>query len=252
MKVINGKLLLTGSVTNSVAAKEIPVHKPPVITANGKVTHLEVDKLIPGMSTISTSCLKAAAPHYHISPDIRDYNIALIPALVSDIPNVNMQAIPTRELLAFIPEYGCQSYKTYVGKCLFQEHDNGNPEKSFGIILDASIKPMPKYGISRVFILAAYDRSKSAKAAKACLDSKTCYSMGCLAKELVCSVCGGIQGPAVPRTCTCYDTDYTKLYSFGQIRNGVLHYMKAKAPVFFEQSIVATPAEYSCFGSEGM
>lgn len=252
MKIINGKLLITGAVTQAVAAREMPIKKAPLITQRGRVTHIEMDKLIPGMTTISTACLKAAASVYRISPNIRDYNFALIPALASDIPNVNMQAIPTRELLTFLPEYGCQSYKTYVGKCLFTEHDNEHPEKSLGIILDASIRPVKKYGLSRVFILAAYDRTKSAYAAKACLDPKTCYSMGCLSKYLQCSVCGGVQGPTVQRTCTCLDTNYNDIASFGKIKNGILHYMKAKAPWFFEQSIVRLPAEPFCYNGQSL
>lgn len=252
MKIGKDDILITGASTYSVAAKGMPLRKPPVISQNGRVTHVEVDKLIPGASTVSTACLKAAAPVYHISPDIRDYNFALIPALVSDIPNVNMQAMTTKELLRFLPDHGCQSYRTYVGKCLFREHDNQNPEKSYGIILDASIHPVRKYGLSRLFILAAYDRTKSARAAKAALDPKTCYSMGALSKSLQCSVCGGFQGPAIARTCTCYDTNFNDIRSFGQVRNGVLHYMKAMAPVFFEQSIVATPAEVTCYNGESL
>ena len=248
----NKHIMLTGSSYRAIASKEMPLRKMPVISSKGKVTHVEMGKLIPGMSTISTACLKAASREYHISPDIKDYNFALIPALVSDIPNVNMQAVPAKELLAFLPEHGCQSYRTYVGKCLFMEHDNQDPRKSLGIILDASIVPVKKYGISRVLVLAAYDRSKSAQAARLCLRNDTCYSMGCLCTSLTCSVCGGIQGPAVPRTCTCYDTNITDLLSFGKVKNGVLHYMKAKAPVFFEQSIVSIPAEFSCYNGESL
>lgn len=250
MKVRKDQIFLTGSSSHSVASKEMPMRKMPVITNKGRVTHLEMDKLIPGMSTISTSCLKAAAPVYHISPDIKDYVFSLIPALVSDLPNVNMQAITARELVRFLPDYGCQSYKTYVGKCLFREHDNEDIVKSYGIILDAAIKPMKKYGISRLFVLAAYDRTKSPRAAKQALDPRTCYSMGCLSKQLQCSICGGFQGPAIMRTCTCFDTNFNDIMSFGKVKNGVLHYMKAMAPYFFEQSIVDSPAEQTCFGGE--
>lgn len=250
MNIDKKHIILTGSSYRSIVSVEMPTKKLPVIASRGQVTHVEMGKLIPGMSTISTSCLKAAASEYNISPNIQDYNFALIPALVSDIPNVNMQAIPARELLKFLPEHGCQSYKTYVGKCLFQEHDNQDPKKSLGIILDASMVPVKKYGVSRVLVLAAYDRSKNARAASKCLDPNTCYSMGCLCTSLTCSVCGGIQGPAVPRTCTCYDSNITDLSSFGKVKNGILHYMKANAPVFFEQSIVAVPAEFSCYSGE--
>lgn len=250
MKINKNQVLLTGSSYKAVASTEMPVRKLPIIASKGQVTHVEMGKLIPGMSTISTSCLKAASSEYHISPDIKDYNFALIPALVSDIPNVNMQAIPARELLKFLPEYGCQSYRTYVGKCLFQEHDNQDPTKSLGIILDASMIPVKKYGISRLMILAAYDRSKNARAAKKCLNTNTCYSMGCLCTSLQCSICGGIQGPAVTRTCTCYDTNFSDLASFGKVKNGVLHYMKGMAPIFFEQSIVNIPAEATCYNGE--
>ena len=257
MKIEKKHIVLTGSAYNAIAFKEMPTRKIPLIATKGRVTHVEVDKLLPGiatlapgMSTVSTSCLKAAAAEYHISPNIADYNFALIPALVSDVPNVNMQAIPAKELMRFLPEHGKQSYKTYVGKCLFQEHDNQDPKKSLGIILDASLVPVKKYGVARLVILAAYDRGKNAKAAKRCLDPTTSYSMGCLCTALQCSICGGLQGPAISRTCTCYDTNFTDLASYGKVKNGVLHYMKGQAPVFFEQSLVSTPAEATCYNGE--
>lgn len=256
MKIGKDQVLLTGSAYNALAFSEMPTRKAPLIASKG-VMHIELDKLLPGassvmpgMSTVSTACLKAAAAEYHISPDIKDYNIALIPALVSDIPNVNMQALQAKELIRFLPDYGCQSYKTYVGKCLFQEHDNLDPRKSLGIILDASMAPVKKYGVARLSILAAYDRSKNARAAKRCLSPDTAYSMGCLCTTLQCSICGGVQGPAIERTCTCYDTDFKILASYGKIKNGVLHYNKGLAPLFFEQSIVNVPAEATCFNGE--
>lgn len=248
--MINSKkyAILTGAAVNSVASSEMPIRKLPVIASGRQVTHVEMGKLIPGMSTVSTSCLKAAASEYHISPDIKDYNFALIPILVTGMPNVNMQAVPTRELLRFLPDHGCQSYKTYIGKCLFQEHKNDDPTKSLGIVLDASLIPVKKYNIARLMILAAYDRSKSARAAKDCLNPNTSYSMGCASLALQCSICGGIQGPAVQRTCTCYDCNYTDIAAYGKVKGGVLHYMMAQAPVFFEASIVRVPAEFSCQG----
>ena len=82
----------------------------------------------------------------------------------------------------------------------------------------------------------------------ALLNPNTSYSMGCASMRLECSICGGIQGPAVARTCTCYDCNYTDLAAYGQVKGGVLHYMMAQAPVFFEASIVRVPAEFSCQG----
>lgn len=253
MKIGKDQILIKGAATQAVAFKEMPMRKPPLLTKQGKVTHVEMGKLIPGMTTISTASLKAAAPVYHISPDIRDYNFSLIPALVSDIPNVNMQAVPTKELLRFHLETGCMAYKTYVGKCLFSEHDNEHPEKSYGIILDASLKPVPKYGVNRVFILAAYDRTKSPRAARAALDPKTCYSMGLLCPAVQCSICGGFIGPVVTRTCTCYDVaDHNDIRNLGKIKNGRLHYVKAHIVKFIEQSIVRVPAEQTCFNGQGL
>ena len=248
MKLGSKCIQLTGAAVTSVASSEMPIRKLPIISSNRQVTHVEMGKLIPGMSTVSTSCLKAAASEYHISPNIADYNFALIPILVTGMPNVNMQAVPTRELLRFLPDHGCQSYKTYLGKCLFQEHKNDDPTKSLGIVLDASLIPVKKYNIARLMILAAYDRTKSARAAKDCLNPNTSYSMGCASLALQCSICGGIQGPAVQRTCTCYDCNYTDIAAYGKVKGGVLHYMMAQAPVFFEASIVRVPAEFSCQG----
>jgi intein/homing endonuclease len=62
------------------------------------------------------------------------------------------------ELSFYNPLYGCCSYQTFVGKGVHLQHDNQDPKKAKGIILDAAMR---KVGHNwHVMILLACDRTK--------------------------------------------------------------------------------------------
>lgn len=199
---------------------------------------------------VDISWLAYAAPKYDISPNIKDYVVVNIPALTSDVPNRNCQAFTLATLTEFDPEMGCMRYKTFVGKPCHQEHQNKVLAKAKGVILDASLQAVPHYGVAKVNLLAAFCRAKDNRLAEAIASgSSNSYSMGALASAFRCSVCGGIVGPAVKRTCTCKPTDYNTLHLLGSVIKGRLHYHAAVDPTFFEISSVADPADYTANGS---
>ena len=198
-------------------------------------------------SPIDLSWVPFATGHYNISPDLRDYIVVRIPALTSEIPNRNMQALSSTSLVSFDPEYARQRYQTYIGRPVCCEHNNKNLKDSQGIVVDATLFPVPHYKLLKVMVLALIDRTK-AKYKNELLHGTMGFSIGCLASGFICSICGGVLGPGVQRTCTCYHTDYTNLSSYGGIYNGRLHYITALDPVFGEISTVLNPADISSVG----
>jgi len=197
---------------------------------------------------IDLSWVKFAAGHYNISPNLKDYIVVRIPALTSDIPNRNMQGFMTKTLFEFDPEYGCQRYKTFMGRPVCKNHNNKNLRDAQGIVVDVSVVPVPKYKVVKVFLLALIDRTKCT-IVDSVLRFGGVYSMGALNGVFQCSVCGGVLGPECQRTCTCYHSDFKDVRSYGGIFNGRLHYVSACNPIFGEISILSeAPADYSAVG----
>jgi hypothetical protein len=187
-----------------------------------------------------------ASEKYNISSDLRDYIIVPVPLVTSDIPNRNMQGFTGKVLMEFAPEHGCLRYQTFVGKPTFVEHNNGDVSKAKGVNLDSSIVSIPKYKVAVVNVLSAFDRTKDKDLCSDILKKKrNAYSMGATATYFKCSVCDGVLGPGVPRTCICQGTNYTDLKTYGSVRNGMLHYILGMDPVFIENSSVAEPADTS-------
>lgn len=143
------------------------------------------------------SWLPEAAKHYCLSKDIKDYVIIPVPAIMSDIPNTNGVAMPRNELLAFRPDSGRTSYKTWKGKPCFREHANQDITQAKGVILDTYVSPVRGYGkgLVKVMMLAAYDRSKDPVLTQSILTGQdNAYSMGAYFEGYKCSVCGSDKG----------------------------------------------------------
>jgi hypothetical protein len=80
-----------------------------------------------------------------------------------------------------------RSYKTFIGKPTFVNHQNENVEDARGIILDAVYNEDGKY----VELLKAIDRKAYPELARAIeMGYATCTSMGCRCGSSVCSICG--------------------------------------------------------------
>lgn len=217
--------------------------------AKGQVVpHFDAKNMFKFGSKIDISWLPFAAPTYHISPNISDYVFTYVPALTSDIPNRNMQGFPLQSLLEFNPELGCQRYKTFVGKPLQEEHQNKDVTKAKGVIFDASIVAVPKYKVAKVMLLVGADRTKDPRIASAIKKNGGSFSMGSWASILKCSICGGVDGPKIRRSCTCYHSIYSDLSTYGSVRDGKLHYMLGMDPEFFEISYVRDPADPTAYG----
>jgi len=192
---------------------------------------------------IDYSWLKSAAKVYNISSDIRDYVIVPVPSVTSDIPNRNTQAFELKDLLSFDTLSGRMLYQTFIAKPTYVDHDNQVPAKAKGVNLDVSIIHVNKYGLAKIVNLAAFDRTKDKDLVNDILKGRTGYSMGALASHFKCSICEGVLGPAVKRSCICNGTDFNDLQSLGKIIKGKLHYHIAKDFRFFELSNVDMPAD---------
>jgi hypothetical protein len=147
--------------------------------------------------------LPSASEVYRISADPRDYVVVPVPSIVTNIPNTNGDSASMKELTRFQPDYGCQTFRTWVGKPTFEEHANTDVTKAKGVILDVFLRPLPKYPrYAKVVKLLAFDRTKDGVLVNDILTRKIdTYSMGWMYSTYICSVCGAHVGRGVGRPC---------------------------------------------------
>jgi hypothetical protein len=189
--------------------------------------------------------LKAASKIYNISPDIRDYVVVPVPVVTSQVPNRNGQGFHAKDLLEFIPDMGMMRFQTFINKPTHIDHKNQVLAAAKGINLDAAIIPIKAYGVIKVNVLSAFDRTKDPDLTRAILKGdRNAYSMGAVASYFECSFCGGVLGPTVKRTCSC-EADYRDLRSINRVIGDKLLYHVAKDFVFIENSSVGSPADIS-------
>lgn len=235
-----------GSVETSVNA--VSLYKREILTGTDKSgqkkSKVDLSDVFGTKRLVDITWLKGCSNKYHISDKIEDYVVAPVPLITSDIPNRNAQAFTLASLLDFSTDHGCLRYKTFVGKATFEEHKNSDPTKAKGVNFDSSLLKVPHYAVAKVIVLSGFDRSKDSTLANAILKGeREGYSMGATCSMFKCSICSGLLGPNLVRTCTCHGTDYTNLASLGRIVQGRLHYHMALDPVFFENSSVREPAD---------
>jgi hypothetical protein len=190
-----------------------------------------------GQRLDADSWLPSAAPHYQLSKDIKDYVIVPVPAIMSDIPNTNGVAMAKGELLAFRPDSGRPSFKTWKGKPCFREHANQDISLAKGVILDSYVSPVRGYGkgLVKVMMLAAYDRSKDPILCNQILaGEENAYSMGAYFEGYNCSICGGDKG-------RCKHTDPRSPLKIDPVTK-TLAYRNIYGIEGFELSSVASPA----------
>lgn len=162
----------TGSITLSGKA------------AGGQSRNLEISKWLP-----------AAAEVFNISKDIRDYVIVPVPSIISDIPNTNGDSASLKELLKFNLQSGRLVYESWIGKPTCLEHDNKDPLRAKGVILDCYLTPLRGFqgNLAKVVKLMAYDRTKDPVLVDNILKRKmNTYSMGFMFKSYECSICGHV------------------------------------------------------------
>ncbi len=189
--------------------------------------------------------LPFAAPVYKISANLEDYVLVPVVIMLGDLPNRNGVAFPLSELTKFNVEHGALAYKTLVGKPMHIEHDNQDPTKAIGVIVDVSLRRVSGYGngktLYKLVALLALDRTKnSLLAAKIVSGEQNTYSMGAWVGTVesepgyTCSYCGAALG-------TCTHLHPNEPFDFYML-NGILVFRNVKNIVFFETSSVGTPA----------
>lgn len=170
-------------------------------------------------------------------------------ALRANISNINGDLFPHDQLTP--------SYKSFIGKGVYFNHNSNNPENAFGIILDAAYTPClfgEDYDDKYVEILAALDRRVTEHKHPGLLrdiESRriTATSMGTTAQKAVCSICGSV---AYTPADLCEHCDpQSPFFCKGRTFNGIVDgkYITAKCFEtnyglnFIEDSIVYVPAE---------
>lgn len=185
--------------------------------------------------------LPMAAEHYNISPNIRDYVLAPIPATITSIPNTNGDCFTTKRMLEFRPDLGQLVYKTFKGKPTHVEHINKDWSIAKGVIFDSYLKPLQgfKGNHARLILLLAFDRTRDPELThKIATHKLNTYSIGAHYNAYECSVCGHITEQSTMRLCS-----HTKL-KVPTYRNNMnqLVYRKLMNFVGFECSAVEDPA----------
>ena len=242
------KVLMTG---DTITAPNTEMHKTKVETVGATTAFDSVPKKMADIrhvnyprKHIDLSWLSSAAKVYNISPNIQDYIVTPVPIVTAMYPNRNTQAFEADDLFSFDPKLGRMLYQTFKGAPTHIDHKNQINENAKGVNLDVTVMPVKKYKTFKVITLAAFDRNKDPALVEDILTNKRKgYSMGALASSFVCSICEGILGPGIKRTCTCHGTDFTDLRTLGSVINGKLHYHIAKNFRYIEVSSVLSPAD---------
>lgn len=159
-------------------------------------------------SIVQPDWLPMAADVYKISANIEDYITVPVVIMPSDLPNRNMVAFPFKELSDFQPHIGDLTYRGWKGKPVYTEHDNLDPTKAIGAVVDVSMKKFTNTGedLYKVVALLSIDKSttKSRIPRDIIQGTRTDYSMGALVKAYQCSVCSTV-GTIKPGTKNKYD-----------------------------------------------
>jgi len=198
-----------------------------------------------GIEVEFSQWLPFAAPRYQISSALEDYVLVPVVIMPADLPNRNAVAFPLKELVKFNLEHGCLAYRTLIGKPMHVEHDNQDPTKAIGVIVDCALRLVHGYGngrpVYKLIALLALDRTKNSVLANRILTGEqNSYSMGAWVGTIEeepgysCSYCGSEVGK-------CSHLDINAIGQF-EIRNGILVFKNVHNLVFFETSSVATPA----------
>lgn len=202
-------------------------------------------------AVVDISWLPAAAEAYHISADIKDYVIAEVPIVEGDIPNRNMHCFLTSRLVEFLPKFGIQAFKTFVGKPTFYEHQHDDNTKAKGVILDASMREVN--GRWYVMVLKAFDRTKDRGLAEDILSGRRRgHSMSAWTAYFDCAYCGHRWDTSYQKSCDCVKGPghlraSGRYVGMGMVNAGKLIYAAPYQFYFFESSSVGDPANYGAF-----
>lgn len=179
-----------------------------------------------GVRTASGS-RKLGSFEYAPRDDGHKYMYVAVRACTADVPNLNNDMLPHEELK--------DAYRTFVGSCIFMNHDNADPAKSRGAIIDAAYHdedPDDRW----VEILMEMDEERCPKLCSLIRSGEIdTVSMGCSVESTTCSVCGNVAE---------YEFEYCEhIQQKGREFGGVLAYEICNGIEFFEESWVYNPAD---------
>jgi hypothetical protein len=210
-------------------------------SASADVSRLELGADL-GTSAFNTldfaSWLPACAKEYHISKSVDDYILVPVIAMPSDLPNRNGVGFPLSELRTWRTDDGMLAFQTFKGKPVHIEHDNKDPTKAVGVIIDTAMMPMLGFGggsLWKLLLLLAIDRSKDpVYAMRVANGDINSYSMGAWVEAYSCGYCGAPAG-------ACSHINLRRPRDF-YILDGKLVYRRVHGIKGFECSIVEDPA----------
>lgn len=164
---------------------------------------------------------------FEYEPAGPDYLYVSLRALSADRPNLNMDMFPSDELR--------EAHKTFVGSCVFLEHDNRDPEKSRGAIIASKFHeedPDDKW----VEILMELDERRCPKLCSMIRSGEiNTFSMGCEVDYSECPICG--------KTAEQPWQFCEHMRNKGREYDGKLAYEICHGIDFFEESVVYNPAD---------
>jgi hypothetical protein len=202
-----------------------------------------------------SNLVKTASKVVKIAPKEDDFLYVRVRAVsagnVIEQPDGSAQHIDIDEYLKNLKMYGnrsrgCNSngdffsyeelkrtYKTFIGKSAFVDHNNENVENARGIILDAIWNERGKF----VELLIAVDKKGFPELCRGIeMGYITDVSMGCRCSKSVCSYCGN---EAITEDEFC---EHVKMYKGGTY-NGIPVFEDNRGVEFFEISFVSEGAD---------
>lgn len=184
--------------------------------------------------------LPAASKIYNISPDLKDYVMVPIPAMVTGIPNTNGDSATLEEMLRFDPKMGMQAYKTFKAKPTHLEHANKDYTIAKGVILDSYLQPLPQFrgNHAKLVLLLAFDRTRDPELCNRIISGDlNTYSIGMYFNSYRCSVCGHVAHQDSMRVCS-----HTRPRKPTYMLGNKLVYRECQTITGFECSAVEDPA----------
>lgn len=192
-------------------------------------------------SIVASTYDKPDIPNFPLSFDTKDFIYIRARAISGGEkwgPNDNGDFFPWEELK--------KSYRTFIGKGFFSEHDSDHPAKAKGIIINAELREDEEF----IEIIAAIDKESTYtdRFGSICnmsddIKSKklNATSMGCVAASAQCSLCGNI-ARVEDQLCAHM---HPKAHTFikGKKVNGAMAYEKNMGILFVEDSGVYCPAD---------
>lgn len=169
-----------------------------------------------------------------------NYLYVAVRACTADVPNLNLDMLPSWELET--------AYETFRGASVFLNHDNSDPAKARGVVVDAKYHdedPDDKW----VEILMEMDEDRCPKLCSLIRSGEMdTVSMGANVESTTCSVCGNVAE---------YPFQYcTHVQQKGREFDGRVAFEICNGIEFFEESWVYDPADptahaMTMMGSDG-